>query len=269
MDVERQSTDAEYDAQHDAEYDDPALDYRDYWLRRDYEDQSERLAIRRLLAGRSFAHALEIGGGYGRLSALLAEHADLVTLTDASRRQLRFAAEHLAGYSRVEYRVMDAEALDVDAASVDLVVIIRVLHHLPDPSRVFAEVGRVLAPGGVALIEVANQAHAMNRLRYCLRGRRVPRDPVDLRSAANRERGSIPFVNHHPAAVAEGLKQVGLTVERRLSVSNLRSSVVKKVVPARIMVGVERRLQGLLGPVAFGPSLMLLARKEPDLTERP
>lgn len=258
MDTEKRSNDAEYD--------DPGLDYREYWRRRDYEDQAERLAIRRLLAGRNFTHAVEIGGGYGRLSALLAEYADLVTLTDASRRQLGFAAEHLAGFSRVVCRVMDAEALALEDASADLVVMIRVLHHLPDPSRVYAEIGRVLAPGGAALIEVANQAHAMNRVRYLARGRRVPREPVDIRSAANRERGSIPFVNHHPAAVVEGLARVGLTVERRLSVSNLRSGAVKRVLPARTMLRVERRLQGVLGPVAFGPSLMLLATKEPTVS---
>lgn len=243
----------------DAAYDDPTLDYRDYWLHRGYEDQAERLAVRRLLAGRRFAHAVEIGGGYGRLSPLIAEYADAVTLTDNSRRQLGFAESELAGQPRISRRLMDATALDFADASVDLVVVIRVLHHLPDPQPAFAEIGRVLAPGGVALVEMANQAHAMNRVRHWSHGRRVPREPVDIRSAANRERGSVPFVNHHPAAVADGLARAGLAVERRLSVSNLRSPAVKRVLPARTMLRVERRLQGVLGPAAFGPSLMLLA----------
>jgi SAM-dependent methyltransferase len=243
-----------------AEYDDPTLDYREYWLRRDYEDRSERVAIRTLLWGRHFEHAVEVGGGYGRLTGLLAEYADVVTLTDSSRRQLDFAAEHLAGHERVVCRAMDAEAMDLPDASADLMVVIRVLHHIPDPSRVFAELRRVLVPGGLALLEVANQAHAVNRIRYWSRGRRVPREPVDIRSAANRARGSIPFVNHHPDAVAAGLAAAGLDVERRLSVSNLRSPALKRVLPARTLLGVERRVQAPLARVAFGPSLILLAR---------
>lgn len=244
----------------DAAYDDPALDYRDYWRRRAYEDRSERLAIRALLWGRHFEHAVEVGGGYGRLTGLLSEYADVVTLTDNSRRQLAFAAEHLAGHSRVVCRVMDAGDLALEDASADLVVMIRVLHHLPDPARAFAEIRRVLIPGGLALVEVANQAHAVNRLRYWSRGRRVPREPVDIRSAANRARGSVPFVNHHPDAITEGLAEAGLDVERRLSVSNLRSPALKRLVPTRTLLGAERRLQEPLARMAFGPSLMLLVR---------
>ena len=253
------STDGENDRA--AEYDDPSLDYREYWLQRGYEDQAERLAIRRLLRGRHFAHAVEVGGGYGRLSGLLSEFAELVTLTDASRRQLGFAEQHLRGHPRVVRRAMDAEALALDDKTADLVTMIRVLHHLPDPSRVYAEISRILIPGGLALIEVANQAHAMNKVRYWSRGRRVPRDPVDIRSPANRERGSIPFVNHHPAAVAAGLAGVGLVVERRLSVSNLRSPRLKQVLPPPVLLAVERGLQRPLATVTFGPSLVLLARK--------
>jgi SAM-dependent methyltransferase len=249
----------------DAAYDDPALDYRDYWLRREYEDRSERLAIRALLWGSHFQHAVEVGGGYGRLTGLLSEYADVVTLTDNSRRQLAFAADHLAGHSRVVCRVMDAGDLALEDASADLVVMIRVLHHLPDPAQAFAELGRVLVPGGLALVEVANQAHAVNRLRYWSRGRRVPREPVDIRSAANRERGSVPFVNHHPDAIAEGLAEAGLDVERRLSVSNLRSPALKRLLPTRTLLGVERRLQEPLARMAFGPSLMVLARARADV----
>lgn len=244
-----------------AAYDHPALDDREYWHRRRYEDRSERLAIRALLWGRHFEHAVEVGGGHGRLTGLLSEYADVVTLTDNSRRQLALAAEHLAGHDRVVCRVMDGEDLALDDASADLVVMIRVLHHLPDPARVFGEIGRVLVPGGTALIELANQAHAVNRIRYWARGRRVPRVPVDIRSVPHRERGIIPFVNHHPDTVAESLARAGLDVERRLSVSNLRSSALKRVVPARTLLGVERRVQEPLARVAFGPSLMLLARK--------
>jgi SAM-dependent methyltransferase len=247
-----------------AEYDDPTFDYRAYWERRGYEDQAERIAIRRLLHGRRFRLAVDVGGGYGRLSALLADHAERVVLADPSRRQLGFAAPALGGQRHIARVAMDVEALGFAAGAADLVTLIRVLHHLPDPGRAYAELSRVLAPGGVALIEVANQAHAMNRVRYWARGRRVPLAPVDLRSAANRERDSVPFVNHHPVSVAAGLAAVGLVVEQRLSMSNLRSARLKKLVPSTVLLTVERQVQRPLAAVAFGPSLLLLARKQGD-----
>ena len=52
-------------------YDDPNFDYTKYWVGRDYENAAEEIAIRRLLKGKHFASAVDIGGGYGRLCSLL------------------------------------------------------------------------------------------------------------------------------------------------------------------------------------------------------
>jgi SAM-dependent methyltransferase len=50
--------------------------------------------------------------------------------------------------------VVDAQDLPYDDASVGNLVMIDVLHHLPSPSRFFAEATRVLRPGGrVVLLE--------------------------------------------------------------------------------------------------------------------
>lgn len=49
-------------------------------------------------------------------------------------------------------RVVDALAMPFDAGEVRALYAINLFHHLPDPSRFFAEVSRVLAPGGVCLL---------------------------------------------------------------------------------------------------------------------
>src|SRR5699024_8703099 len=46
----------------------------------------------------------------------------------------------------------DVTALPVAAASADLVVCWDVLEHLPAPERAFAEIARVLRPGGLAVL---------------------------------------------------------------------------------------------------------------------
>ena len=134
---------------------------------------------------------------------------------------------------------------------------VRVLHHLPDPER-----ARIVKPGGYAIIETANAKHAVNRVRYWRSGQKIPLMPVDIRSEANRRNGSIPFVNHHPAAVARQLAACGLQVERVLSVSNLRQPALKRIMPQRLMLAAEYVMQVPCAPLAFGPSLFFMARRQ-------
>src|SRR5215475_4535783 len=117
-----------------AHYDDQSLNYQDYWTSRNYEHDAEVMAVRRLLRSRTFEHAVDVGGGYGRLSVVLADFAGRVTLVDPSRQQLGLAGTFLAGHPRISTRLMDASALDLADESADLVSLIRVLHHLPDPA---------------------------------------------------------------------------------------------------------------------------------------
>jgi SAM-dependent methyltransferase len=244
-----------------AAYDDPAYHYLDYWTGRDYEHQAEVMAIRRLLRGRRFARAVDIGGGYGRLSIVIADYADRVTLTDPSDQQLGLADRYLAGHPEIDRRLMEAGALDFADDSADLVAMVRVLHHLPDPLPEIREIGRVLQPGGCAVIEVANVTHALNRLRYRAQGKKIPLDAVDIRSDHARQQDSIPFVNHHPLTIARQFAAAGLRIERVLSVSNLRHPRVKAAVPQRLMLAVERFAQEPLGSAHFGPSTFYLLQK--------
>jgi ubiquinone/menaquinone biosynthesis C-methylase UbiE len=243
-------------------YDAPAHDYLRYWDGRDYENAAEQAAIRRLLHGRHFDHAADIGGGYGRLCVLLQEFADRVTLAEPSSRQLDIAATFLADHARIEHRQMQADALAFDDAALDLVTMIRVMHHIPEPSTEFAEIARVLRPGGTAVIEVANLAHARNRVRYLLKGQRIPHLPVDIRSPENRHDEEIAFVNHNPHTVIEQLSRAGLRTERLLSVSNLRSTTLKKVLSHRVHLAAEVASQRMLAHTFFGPSVFLLLRKD-------
>ncbi|HEX6343353.1 class I SAM-dependent methyltransferase [Umezawaea sp.] len=242
-------------------YDGPAHDYLRYWDGRDYEQAAEEVAVRRLLRGRHFGRAVDVGGGYGRLCVLLGEFADRVTLAEPSERQLE-VAEHFLGVDPSIDRVRtQADDLVFEDGSFDLVTMIRVSHHLPEPTAEFAEISRVLEPGGTAVVEVANLAHGLNRLRYLLRREPVPTEPVDIRSAENRHDDEIPFVNHNPRVVIEQLAAAGLRTERVLSVSNLRSPTLKRLLPHRLRVALEGLLQPVLAKVYFGPSVFLLLRK--------
>jgi ubiquinone/menaquinone biosynthesis C-methylase UbiE len=237
-------------------YDDPGFDYARWWAGRGYEHHAEVMAIRRLLHGRWFARAADVGGGFGRLSLILAEFAGEVTLADASARQLEISRRFLAHHPHVTGRLMAASDLDFPDGSIGLVAMIRVMHHLPEPAAVLAEIARVLEPGGCAVIEVANSAHAVNRVRALAR-----REPIPVTARDAGGRGGIPFVNHHPVTVARQLRAAGLQVRRTLSVSNFRHPVAKQIMPARALLAAERLAQEALAGACFGPSLMFLAEK--------
>src|SRR5690606_30222886 len=145
--------------------------------------------------------------------------------------------------------------------SVDLLTMIRVMHHLPDPSTEFSEIQRVLSEDGYAIIEVANYSHARNRLKHALKGKKLPTKPVDIRSSANQRDDEIPFVNHNPKTVIKQLAHAGLKVEKTLSVSNLRSPALKKFMPRSVMLTAEKLMQKPLANSHFGPSVFFLVKK--------
>ena len=239
------------------QYDDPSYDYRAYWKGREYENDAEEIAIRRLLGRDHFARAIDVGGGFGRLSKLLTEFADSVLLAEPSQQQLDKAAEYLGDDPRVERRCLQAAALEEAAGSADLVLCVRVMHHIPQPDAAFAEIARVLRPGGTFVLEFANSANALRRVRLAAKGKRVPAEPINLRSAGE----GIAFVNHNPRTLLAQLDRAGFTLERRLSGSNLRSARLKQWLPARTLLGAERMTQPLLAPLWFGPSVWLKLRR--------
>lgn len=243
------------------QYNDPEHNYLRYWDGRDYEDAAERMAIKRLLGDKHFRHAIDIGGGYGRLCVFLKNYADKVTLTDPSQQQLDIGKEFLKEHTDIERKIMQADNLKFKDGEIDLITIVRILHHIPDPTAEFREIARVLSDDGYFLMEFANYAHGRNRLKHFLTNKKLPEEPIDIRSESNKKAEEIPFVNHNPKTVIKQLAHAGLKVEKVLSVSNLRSGALKKLLPQSIMLTFEKPLQVALAKAYFGPSVFFLIRK--------
>jgi SAM-dependent methyltransferase len=119
--------------------------------RRVADDAAAELADRGLSRR---AHVLDLGCGTGELVLAISRRlrdARIIGI-DLSPDMLLFASRHATTDGRLRFTVGDVASLPFDDASVDLIVSTLSLHHWSEPANGFAEIARVLRPGGVALI---------------------------------------------------------------------------------------------------------------------
>jgi SAM-dependent methyltransferase len=113
--------------------------------------------LRDSLAGQTCRNILDIGAGPGGLAVALAEQFPdaRVTTVDIDPTMATLAAARVAREGiddQVHVSVGDVAALPLADASVDLVTSSFSVHHWPDAEAGFAEVRRVLRPGGRVII---------------------------------------------------------------------------------------------------------------------
>lgn len=107
-------------------------------------------------ASRQVEVVVDLAGGTGR--ALQAVTASRKIIVDASRQMLRQANKHV-------WRVQaSGTLLPLGADTIDAILIVDALHHLPDTARVIRETKRVLRPGGVVVILDFDRATIRGRL---------------------------------------------------------------------------------------------------------
>ncbi len=125
--------------------------------------------------------ALEIGTGKGNFMVALAREGVRVTTVDINAEEqdaARLAAAYAGVFSRIEFRVADAQALPWREGAFPLVISLNTFHHLPRPDRALAEMWRVLAPGG-KLVLADFSATGFQRMAaiHQFEGRRHPTPP--------------------------------------------------------------------------------------------
>ncbi len=91
------------------------------------------------------AKVLDLGCGPGNSTRACRDAGAEVTGIDFSQDMIQVARE---ANPDIAYKLANLEALPEEDDSYDIVIANYVVHHLPDPSKVFAEVARVLKSGG-------------------------------------------------------------------------------------------------------------------------
>jgi len=247
----------------------PICDYEgssyqsDFWSGkgRDYEDAVERIALRHLLPvyGRRFA---EFGAGFGRLTNELARY-DQVVLIDYSRSMLQQAQSLLGRSERFIYVVADINALPFATNAFDGGMLIRVIHHSADPLTTLKSIRRTLTGAATFVLEFANKRNLKSIIRYLTR--RQTWSPFD--------RAPVEFVklnfDFHPAAMRAWLQQAGFAPGTALAVSTLRLDALKRRLPLKTLMTVERLIQPTGSLYPLSPSVFVRCAVQDSLKQTP
>jgi ArsR family transcriptional regulator len=94
----------------------------------------------------------DLGTGTGQLASTVAPLVGRVIAVDESAAMLKAAGQRLQGIENVDLRQGKLESLPLDAGTVDLALMVLVLHYLPEPARAIEEASRVLKPRGRLVI---------------------------------------------------------------------------------------------------------------------
>jgi len=221
--------------------------------RRQYEDRTEAIALKRLLPkqGRLM---LELGAGAGRNTPRYLGF-DRIFLLDYSRTQLEQAQQRLGKSDQYVYIAADVYRLPFNDGLFDAATMIRVLHHMADAPKALQQVKNVLQPGGTFILEFANKLNLKAIFRYLLG--RQKWSPFTLEPV---EFVELNF-DFHPTAIKNLLKDLGLSVERTLTLSHFRVGILKRIIPTGILVFIDSIFQWTGALWQLSPSVFMKARR--------
>ncbi len=95
---------------------------------------------------------LELGCGNGTYSRTLAENADALHATDFSDQMVGFCQNRLNGHANIAVEKQDCLNLKYNDEEFDAVVMVNLLHIIPDPKTALKEAPRVLKKGGILVV---------------------------------------------------------------------------------------------------------------------
>jgi 2-polyprenyl-3-methyl-5-hydroxy-6-metoxy-1,4-benzoquinol methylase len=245
-----------------ADYNDEKYDYTKYWEGREYENESEFIALKKLLPEKVDENrsVIDVGGGFGRLLPVLRNKFSEITIFDYSQKLLDTAVDHARDMD-ISVKTIKGDVNEISAlveGDYDCITMVRVSHHLDDLEKVFYQIKNLLKDDGIFILEVANKVHFKSVISNLFKGnfKYFSTEPISIATK------KVTFLNHHPKRVENILNDVGFNIEKRLSVSNFRHPFFKKVLPLKILLLLEFIMQNIGAPLYFGPSIFSKLKKK-------
>ena len=217
---------------------------------REYEDLADRLAIRRLLP-KKMDEFVDIAGGYGRLAKEYLKKAKKVWIFDYSKTELADAKKEFG--DKISTKQGDIYNIPFKDNTFDGMIMVRATHHFEYMDKVMQELHRILKPGGVLVIEVANKKTLPKMFRYWFKKSNV--NPFDKNPSNLADVDKDGFYNYHPKWIEDLFEKTGFEIAEILSVSNFRSKTMKKLFKTKTLIKMEKAVQKPLASVRFAPSI--------------
>lgn len=124
-----------------------------------YTHGVQKNIIQTMLGNISGLDVLEIGAGTGRFTQELLEQCRTVTAFDVSESMIDKLKERFKSHpynNKLAYVIGDARDISLAASSVDIVLCVNCISHIPDFKNVYAEVYRVLRENGKFILNFPN-----------------------------------------------------------------------------------------------------------------
>jgi SAM-dependent methyltransferase len=130
---------------------------------------------------------LEFGAGTCWASRILTQLGCRVIACDVSATALRIGQELYARYPvagdqpQPKFLLFDGRRIDLPDGSVDRIICLDSFHHVPNPTEVLSELGRVLAPGGIAGFAEPGPEHSKTaQSQYEMRTHGIVENDIDI-----------------------------------------------------------------------------------------
>jgi 2-polyprenyl-3-methyl-5-hydroxy-6-metoxy-1,4-benzoquinol methylase len=135
-----------------------------------------REQLRQYGAQKNFQCGLNLGTGEGDYDAMIANYCAELIACDVNEADLVHARQLNKGVMNLHYETNNALALTYANHSFDLIISCEVIEHVGQPALMLKEIGRVLEPGGMAIMTFPSREFPItydpiNRIWQWLRGR--------------------------------------------------------------------------------------------------
>ncbi|QQR93629.1 class I SAM-dependent methyltransferase [bacterium] len=244
------------------DYDKANYDYQTYWEGRFYENMVEQDYLDSLLPYYSARNKIivDVGGSFGRLDDTTSKYFKKRIILDYSLLNLQNCK------SDAILVQADAYAMPFLDSVVDLILTVRVSHHLQDQAKFLQEVYRVLSLDGIFVYEVANKFHfkAILKNMFRLNFKFFKKEPIQQTAGA----GKTFFQNYPISYILDIARNAGFELIEKRSIENFRSGP-KGFSQKRpeFWMKLDKVLSFFFDSLNFGPSIYLVLRKTNDKKE--
>lgn len=247
-----------------ADYDEFEYDYSTYWKNRNYEHFAEVIALRKLFDDKKGKFFLDIGGSFGRHTQTYYKHFSYPIIVDYSLNTLINNKDRLKEkYENLVLIAANAYHLPFKESSIDSAMMVRVLHHIDSLDKYFSEIQRVMVNNGEYIQEFPNKVHIKAVIRHLVKGnlkffsKKSFQQPTKNSFEGSKEGKETTFLNFHPTQIKKTLSNYGFIIQRSIGASFFRLEIIKKIVPLKLLLGLESFAQNVLSALNISPSILL------------